>query len=99
MTQWQGEESAFQALTDELRNRIVPGIAQTPSYVEGYWGWDHSTGKAYDLVLFETEEAARAQKTYLEQMPPPDAPIRFEVARVVEITAHAKAKEPASTTA
>lgn len=87
MTQWQADESQFEYLVEGLRAQIIPMVQSAPGFIEGFWGWDHTNGKTYDLVLFDTEEHARALKEQVEAEPEPDAPIRFEVARVVEITA------------
>ena len=90
MTQWQADESQYETLRTKLQTEIAPRVQRAPGFIEGYFVWDHATGKAYDLILFETEEQARAEKTTVEQLPQPDAPVRFELARVVEVAAHAK---------
>lgn len=97
MSQWQAEESQYEFLIQGLRTQIIPMVEQTPGFIQGVWGWDHTTGKTYDMVLYDTEENARAVKTQIEEQPEPDAPIRLEVARVVEVTGQAVAPSTART--
>lgn len=90
MTQWQADEGEYETLRAKLQTQVAPAVQRAPGFIEGYWVWDHATGKVYDLVLFETEEQARAEKQVVEQLPQPDSSERFELARVVEVAAHAK---------
>lgn len=64
-----------------LHERILPGVKETGGFVRGTWTrtLDDSTGRS--LVVFDTEENARAAlKAAQEMAPPPGAPITFDTA-------------------
>jgi hypothetical protein len=48
----------------ELREKVVPGVAQAPGFVAGYWTRKDNTGLS--MVVFESEDAANAAR---EQIP------------------------------
>lgn len=87
MSQWQMDEQQFDSMLPELEARIIPAVQQTPGFIKGFWNWDHSNGKTADMLLYETEEQARAVKAWLEQQPTenPDPRARLEVVRVLEL--------------
>lgn len=50
-----------------LHERIIPGVRQVPGFVAGYWTRDRTTGLSHNVILFESEEAARTFKASVEQ--------------------------------
>ena len=51
----------------ELTERIVPAVRQQPGFIAGYWTYDRASHKSHCLFLFESEEAARGLKAFVEQ--------------------------------
>ena len=57
-----------EAATDNLRNRVVPGVSQLPGFVAGYWTQKDATGLS--MVVFDSEEnATSASETVQSRMP------------------------------
>ena len=50
--------------TTELKDNVVPRVAQAPGFVAGYWTRKDQTGLS--MVVFESEDAAKAAS---EQIP------------------------------
>jgi hypothetical protein len=48
-----------------LREQIVPRVSQSPGFQAGYWLRPLDDGKGTSLVLFDTEENARAASAEL----------------------------------
>jgi heme-degrading monooxygenase HmoA len=46
--------------TEFLRERVVPGVSQAPGFVAGYWVRLEGGDEGNSVVVFESEEAARA---------------------------------------
>ena len=46
-----------EAAESHLRERVVPGVSQSPGFVAGYWVRDEGEGNG--VIVFESEEAAR----------------------------------------
>lgn len=42
---------------EELKNRVVPNVSQSPGFVAGYW--TRSGNEGLSMVIFESEDAAR----------------------------------------
>ena len=64
-----------------LREQVVPRIAAAPGFVTGYWV-ELPDKKGSSIVVFESEEAARAAQGQIQ--PPPNVTIDFnEVGEVV----------------
>ena len=67
-----------------LRDEIVPAVKNAPGFVAGYWvrvGDDQGTS----VVVFETEDAARAVADRIPAMPNPGATVdSVDVGEVVE---------------
>lgn len=49
-----------------LKAEIVPAVSQAPGFIAGYWTRDGGTGLS--LVVFESEEAARAAADRVPEM-------------------------------
>ena len=67
-----------------LREEAIPRLSQMPGFVTGHWvRLGENSGAS--MVVFETEEAARAAKERFESAPPPSVtPISVEVGEVQE---------------
>ena len=74
-------EPAFQ----HLQNAVVPRVSALPGLVAGYWMRPEDT-QGRSLVVFESEEAARAAaETVRENVP--DS-VTIDTVDVVEVIAH-----------
>jgi hypothetical protein len=70
-----------------LEEQVVPRVKQAPGFVAGYWtrSDDRSNGRA--MIVFESEEAARAAADQLQANVPD--PVTLESAEVREVVASA----------
>ena len=76
-----------EAATVNLRENIVPRVSQTPGFVAGYWiGLGPEKG-GRSIIVFESEEAARAFADELPSLPGDE--VTFESVDVGEVVAHA----------
>jgi hypothetical protein len=46
--------------TEFLRERIVPAVSQAPGFVAGYWVRLEGGDEGNSVIVFESEDAARA---------------------------------------
>jgi hypothetical protein len=53
---------------EELKNRVVPNVSQSPGFVAGYWTRSGSEGLS--MVVFESEDAARQMADRVPQTIP-----------------------------
>ncbi|MFL5944289.1 MAG: hypothetical protein ACJ74C_02460 [Gaiellaceae bacterium] len=74
-----------EAAESQLRERVVPGASQAPGFVAGYWTRKDNSGLS--MIVFESEDAARAMSERLPSMVP-DA-VTLEDVEVREVAAHA----------
>lgn len=71
-----------------LREKAIPSLKQAPGFVSGAWvklGENEGTS----IIIFESEEAARAGAEQLRQNPPPSGAVTInsiEIGEVVERT-------------
>jgi hypothetical protein len=74
--------------TTNLRTNVVPRAARAPGFVAGYW-LDAGDNRGHGVIVFESEETARA---YMDsgEPPPPDL-VRIIGSQIVEVVAHAEA--------
>jgi hypothetical protein len=68
-----------------LREQVVPGVSQAPGFVAGYWTRKDDSGLG--IVVFESEDAARAMSERVPSMAP-DV-VTIEDIDVREVVAHA----------
>jgi len=68
-----------------LREEVVPGASQAPGFVTGHWTRKDDSGVA--MVIFESEDTAKAMSERLPSMAP-DA-VTIEDIDVYEVEAHA----------
>jgi hypothetical protein len=71
----------------ELKETVVPRISQSPGFVTGYWTRSEDGTNGRSLLVFESEEAARAAAERIG----PNVPqgVTFESAEVREVVATA----------
>jgi hypothetical protein len=68
-----------------LHENVVPGVSQAPGFVAGYWTRKDDSGLG--MVMFESEEAAKAMAERAPSMAP-DV-VTIEDVEVREVVAHA----------
>lgn len=71
-----------------LKSQIVPRVTQMEGFVNGYWTRSEDGSNGRSLLLFESEDAARAAKKEIEQTPPRDE-VNLDSVEVREVVAHA----------
>jgi hypothetical protein len=69
----------------ELREQVVPGVAQAPGFVAGYWTRKDNTGLS--MVVFDSEEAANGMSERISSIVP--GSVKLESVEVREVAAHA----------
>jgi hypothetical protein len=71
----------------ELKETVVPRISQSPGFVAGYWTRSEDGTNGRSMLVFESEEAARAAAERIG----PNVPqgVTFESAEVREVVATA----------
>jgi hypothetical protein len=76
----------FEPATEFLKSQVVPQASQAPGFVAGYW----TRGEGNDglsMVVFESEEAARAATQRIEM--PPGGEVNLDSVEVREVVANA----------
>lgn len=68
-----------------LREQVVPRVSQMPGFVAGYWTREGTSGLS--MVVFESEQNARAGSEQVPSMLPDD--VTLESNEVREVVAHA----------
>ncbi len=88
---WTRNTGQSEEQLQELRERIVPNVRQSPGFVAGYWTHDSITGKDHTLLVFESEEAAQQCKIGVEQnsQRQGEVGIHRDLLTVVEVVAEA----------
>ena len=72
--------------TKRLHEDVVPQVRQAPGLVAGYWvRLDGNQGRS--IVVFESEEAARAAADQVRAMPPSEF-VNIDSVDVHEVVAH-----------
>ena len=71
----------------ELENNLVPLVKQAPGVVGGYWASSPDEVHGTSMVLFETEEAAKAGAEMARNSPMPEF-VTFDKVEVCEVVAH-----------
>jgi antibiotic biosynthesis monooxygenase len=70
---------------EHLKSTVVPRVKQAPGLVAGYWVRPQD-GHGLSIVVFETEDAARAAADMAENAPRPDF-VTFDSIEVREVAA------------
>ena len=51
-----------------LTEQVVPRVKQAPGFVAGYWSTSEDNSNGLSMVVFESEDAARAAAELVPQM-------------------------------
>ncbi|MFN2556076.1 MAG: antibiotic biosynthesis monooxygenase [Nitriliruptorales bacterium] len=81
-----GRASEAEAL---LNDRFVPLVKQMPGFISGTWARSADGTQARSMILFESEEEAKAAAKLVANGPPPGAPVIFLSVDVLEVVAQA----------
>ena len=71
--------------TEILTNGILPGISQAPGFVSATFARSADGTGGRSMVLFESEEAAKAVAARAGDLMPADAPIKIISLDVLEV--------------
>ena len=83
------DSSRADEAADLLNNYTVPMVKQAPGFVSGTWARSEDGTRGQSLILFETEEAAKAAAERAATGPPPGSAVTFASAEVFEVLAQA----------
>jgi hypothetical protein len=78
----------FETAQQTLRAEVVPRASAMPGFVAGYWTRPDEGNRGLAMLVFESEETARAAADVVRQAPPPPT-VSIESAEVREVVAHA----------
>lgn len=78
--------SDMEQARSELHQRTVPAVSQAPGFVAGFW-IQREPGKGHSVVVFDSEDAARAMAERVQ----PNAPqsVTIDSVSVGEVVANA----------
>jgi hypothetical protein len=76
-----------EAATKHLRETVVPQVKQAPGFVAGYWVRLESGSGGRGVIVFESEDAARAASERVEAAP--GGATTIESVDVGEVVEHA----------
>jgi hypothetical protein len=76
----------YEKARKELHEQVIPAVSQAPGFVAGYWLAPVGT-RGNAVIVFESEEAARAGADQLKQNPPSE--VTIESIEVREVAGHA----------
>jgi hypothetical protein len=71
----------------ELRETVVPRVSQLPGFIAGYWTRSDDGSNGRSMIVFESEEAARAAAGRIGENVREG--VTFESAEVREVVANA----------
>jgi hypothetical protein len=60
-----------------------------PGFVSGTWARSADGTKGHSVIIFESEEAAKAAAEQARQSTPPEAPVKMLYAEIYEVLAQA----------
>jgi hypothetical protein len=78
-------EGAGEEAAQHLRENIVPAVSQSPGFVAGYWVRLEGGNQGRSVVVFESEDGARAAKDNLQPAPG----VTFDSVDIGEVVANA----------
>jgi heme-degrading monooxygenase HmoA len=71
-----------------LNDQVVPGVKGMPGFVSGTWARSADGTKGHSVVIFETEDAAKAAMEQARATPP-EAPVKMLYTEIYEVMAQA----------
>jgi hypothetical protein len=72
-----------------LEEFVLPTAKSLAGFQGGYWARAKDGDTGHSILLFDTEENARAAAGRISEGPPPGAPVSFVSATVCEVLAQA----------
>jgi hypothetical protein len=78
----------FEEARSTLVTEVVPRVSQAPGFVAGYWTRSADGNSGLSMVVFDSEDAARAAAEMVPQMPRPES-VTIDSVDVREVVAHA----------
>jgi hypothetical protein len=72
-----------------LTEQVVPRVSQAPGFVAGYWTRSADGNSGLAMMVFESEDAARAVMQMMESQAPQDDGVTIEGIEVREVVANA----------
>jgi len=75
--------------TEFLRETVVPGVSQAPGFVAGYWVRLEGGDEGNSVIVFESEEAARAAAERIRENTGSNPGVTLRDATVGEVVANA----------
>jgi len=72
-----------------LTEQVVPRVSQAPGFVAGYWTGADDNSNGLSMMVFESEDAARAVVQMMESQPPMDDGVTIDSTEVREVVASA----------
>ena len=79
--------SDFESATKGLKETVVPRVKQAPGFVAGYWTNSDDKSNGLGMIVFESEDAARAVEGRLRDDVPEG--VTIESTEVREVAASA----------
>jgi len=80
------DQEAAQAMLSE---QVVPRVKDAPGLVNAYWARSDDGGRGGSMIVFESEEAARAVAEQLQSGPPANSDaVTIESVEVREVVAN-----------
>jgi hypothetical protein len=70
-----------------LDEQVVPAVSSAPGFVAGYWTWDDDRSNGQSMIVFESDEAARAAADQIRATIPDS--VTLDSADVREVVASA----------
>jgi hypothetical protein len=78
----------FEVAREGLVTQVVPRASQAPGFVAGYWTRSDDGGNGLGMVVFESEDAARAVADMIQSQGP-DEGVALDDVEVREVVANA----------
>ena len=78
-----------ESATQNLRENIVPRVSQAPGFVAGYWVRLEEGNEGNSMVVFESEDAARAAAEQLRATVEENPGVTLDKVMVGEVVANA----------
>lgn len=72
-----------------LKEGLVPQVKGSPGFVSGTWGRSADGTEARSMVIFDSEDAARATVERVTAGMPADGPVKIVSASVLEVVVQA----------
>ncbi len=87
-----GDASEISQSAEHLRQNVAPRVKQAPGFIAASWMTDGS-GHTLNLLVFQTEDAARGALAAVERAPRPGY-LTLESAEIYQVLASDEAARP-----